>query len=139
MLDRPALADAFARWILQPTHDDVVAVPPFRDETGAWVDALPAATVAYELADFSDPIPDEVGAALRLPASATYAHAARLLWCLREDDALHTPTYEATVQTLKALPDDEYRRYYRVVDEAVDAVTTTLPTWPGANESSPTG
>lgn len=137
MLDRPTLADAFARWVLQPTHDDTVAVPAFRDGSGTWVDALPVATVAYELADFSDPLPDEVGAVLRLPASATYAHAARLLWCLREDEALHTPTYEATVQTLRSLPEDEYLRYYRVVDEAVDAVTTTLPVWPGSDEASP--
>lgn len=135
MLDRPALADAFATWVLQPTHDDVVSVPPFRDESGAWVDALPVATIAYELADFSQPLPDSVGTALRLPTTATWAHAARLLWCLREDEALHTPTYEATLRTLRSLPDDEYMRYYRVVDEAVDAVTTTLPTWPGPDGS----
>ena len=137
MLDRATLADAFARWVLQPTHDDVVTVPAFQDDTGAWVDALPAATITYELADFSRPLPDEVGAALRLPVSATYAHAARLLWCLREDESLHTPTYEATLRTLQALTPEEFRQYYRVVDEAVDAVTTTLPTWPGADESSP--
>ena len=135
MLDRSALADAFASWVLQPTHDDVVPVPAFRDDTGTWVDALPVATIAYELADFSHPLPDAVGRALRLPASATWAHAARLLWCLREDEALHTPTYEATLRTLRSLPDDEYMRYYRVVDEAVDAVTTTLPTWPGPDGS----
>jgi hypothetical protein len=135
MIDRSALAEAFAAWIVAPRHDDVVPVPPFEDETGATVDALPAATVAYELSDFSRPVPDEVGVALRLPASATYAHAARLLWCLREDESLHTPTYEATLRTLQALSPEQFRTYYKVVDEAVDAVTTTLPVWPGGEQT----
>ncbi len=131
MMSRSDLADAFAAWVLAPRRDDMVPVPVHQDPDGVYVDALPAATVAYELSDFSRPLPDEVSVALRLPATATYAHATRLLWCLREDEELHTPTYDVTIQTLQAMPPEEFRRYYHVVDEAVDADTTTLPTWPG--------
>lgn len=132
MMTRSDLADAFAAWVIAPRRDEMIPVPAHRDADGVHVDALPAATVAYELSDFSRPLPDEVGVALRLPPTATFAHATRLLWCLREDESLYTPTYDATIQTLQSMAADEFRRYYDVVDEAVDADTTTLPTWPGA-------
>lgn len=135
-MDRRALADAFAQWILAPTHDDVVPVPEFTEDTGERVDRLPAATVTYELADYSEPLPESVATELQLPRSATFAHAARLLWCLREDEVPNTSTYEGTLQTLQALPAEERRRYYTVVDEAVEATTTTLPVWPGHEEDA---
>lgn len=136
MLTRSDLADAFAAWILAPRRDDMISVPAHQDVDGVYVDALPAATVAYELSDFSRPLPDEVGVALRLPPTATFAHATRLLWCLREDESLHTPTYDATIQTLQSMSPEQFRRYYHVVDEAVDADTTTLPTWPGTTPAA---
>ena len=137
MLARHDLAQAFATWVLAPRHDDVVPVPPHRDADGVHVDGLPAATVAYELSDYSEPLPEPVGVALRLPASATFAHAARLLWCMRDDESLRVQSYEQAIRTLQSLPAEDFRRYYHVVDEAVDAVTTTLPVWPGPGDTSP--
>lgn len=136
MIARHDLAHAFAEWILTNHRGDTVPVPVHRDADGVHVDALPAATVAYELSDHSEPLPNAVGVALRLPAGATYAHAARLLWCMRDDEALGCRTYDEAVHRLQSLPPDAFRRYYDVVDQAVDAVTTTLPVWPGA-EASP--
>lgn len=136
MLDRHDLARAFASWVRAPRHDDMVPVPAHRDADGVHVDALPAATVAYELSDHSVTLPDDVGVALRLPTSATYAHAARLLWCMRDDPTLRVRSYEEAIRTLQSLPPADFQRYYDVVDEAVDAVTTTLPTWPGPKDIS---
>ena len=137
MLARHDLAQAFAAWVLAPRHDDLVPVPAHRDPDDVHVDALPAATVAYELSDHSEPLPDAVGVELRLPASATYAHAARLLWCVRDDETLRCHSYEQAIRILQSLPPEDFSRYYHVVDEAVDAVTTTLPTWPGPGDTSP--
>lgn len=137
MLSRSDLASAFADWILAPHRDDMVPVPAHRDADGVHVDALPAATVAYELSDHSQPLPDEVGVAMRLPASATYAHVARLLWCMRDDETLGVHSYDQAIRTLQSLSPEDFRRYYHVVDEAVDAVTTTLPVWPGNEEPTP--
>lgn len=136
MLARTDLADAFADWVLAPRRDDMVPVPAHRDVDGVHVDALPAATVAYELSDHSEPLPEPVAVALRLPVSATFAHAARLLWCLREDESLPCSSYDAAVHILQSLPPEDFRRYYEVVDEAVDASTTTLPVWPGHDPST---
>lgn len=136
MIDRSALADAFAQWVVAPRRDDMISVPAHRDANGIHVDVLPAATVAYELSDFSQPLPDSVGVALRLPASATFAHAARLLWCMRDDETFACHSYDAALRTLQSLPPDTFQRYYDVVDEAVDAVTTTLPVWPGAESTT---
>lgn len=137
MLPRPDLAAAFAEWVLSDRHDDMVPVPPHRDDDGVHVDALPAPTVAWELSDHSAPLPDAVGLALRLPAGATFAHAARLLWCLRDDETLNCWTYDEAIRALQTMPAATFRRYYDVVDEAVDAVTTTLPVWPGADDATP--
>jgi hypothetical protein len=136
MIARPDLAAAFAGWVLSERRDDLVPVPPHRDADGVHVDALPAATVAYQLADHSRTLPESVAIALRLPVSATFAHAARLLWCLRDDETQGCRTYDEAVRTLQSLPPVEFRRYYDVVDEAVDAVTTTLPVWPGADTAA---
>ena len=136
MLSRTDLADAFAAWVLAPRRDDMVPVPAHRDADGVHVDALPAATVAYELSDHSEPLPEPVGVALRLPASATFAHAARLLWCMRDDVTLPAHSYDAAIHALQSLPPEDFRRYYEVVDEAVDAVTTTLPVWPGPDPTT---
>lgn len=136
MIARDDLAHAFADWILTPQRGDTVSVPVHRDADGVHVDALPAATVAYELSDHSEPLPDAVGVALRLPAGATYAHAARLLWCMRDDESLACQNYDDAVHQLQSLPPESFRRYYDVVDQAVDAVTTTLPVWPGADATT---
>lgn len=126
------LMEAFDTWVLFTTHDDEVQVPVHLDATHVRLETVPAATLTWELADQVEPLRESVGVALRLPVSATYAHAARLLWCLREDDAFACDSYGEAVRRLQSMPSDRFGRYWHAVDVAITSMTTTLPTWPQA-------
>ncbi len=83
MTSHDDLVAAFDRWVLDPQRGPFMDVAVHLWRGGESQDCWTVEDVLYELADDERPVDDRVSAALRLPAAATYALAARMLWTTR--------------------------------------------------------
>lgn len=116
------LEQVFVAWIESGPRSDRVPVlsggrhPHDPGSVRDW----PISAVLYELWDDSRPVPSGPAAALDLPAGASFAHAARLLWCLCEDDLFPARTHAEAVRYLRTLPADVAHTYHRAIAEALD-------------------
>lgn len=119
MATRDDLVEAFEAWVLDPARGDTVEVLTHLSAGRLVTDQWPVAAVAYELADEPAPLPDRVGTILRLPETATWAHAARLLWSLRHDPQQPAVDHAAAVRALQVLDAVALQRLWRVVDAEV--------------------
>lgn len=110
------VALAFSAWVAARPRGERARVHFVEDGR---VEVWPVATIAYELWDHDVRLPDRAATILGLPPDATYAHAARLLWCLREDERLPINTYADACTALASLSASAFRRCYEAVDESI--------------------
>lgn len=119
MAIRDDLVEAFEAWVLDPARGDVVDVPTHQPAGPLVTDQWPVAAVAYELADEVRQLPDRTGTILRLPEGATWAHAARLLWAIRNDAEDAVGGHADAVVRLQVLDAVAFARLWRRVDAEV--------------------
>lgn len=118
------LEQVFVAWIESGPRSDRVPVlgggrhPHDPGTVRDW----PVSAVLYELWDDRRPVPAGPAAELGLPSGASFAHAARLLWCLCEDDLFPARTHVQAVRYLRALPADIAATYHRAIAEALDRI-----------------
>lgn len=116
------LEQVFVAWIESgPRSDQVPVLSGGRHPHDAGtVRDWPISAVLYELWDDRRPVPAGPASELGLPPGSSFAHAARLLWCLCEDDLFPTRTHVQAVRYLRALPADVAATYHRAIAEALE-------------------
>lgn len=71
----------------------------------------------YELWDDLEELP--TAERMGLPRGSTYAHAARLIWVLRDDDVFPASTHAEVVGLLQGHPNGHVAAAWRDIDEAL--------------------
>ena len=87
----------------------------------------PVGAVLHELWDDARPVPAGPAAVLALPQGASFAHAARLLTCLTQDDLFPARTHAEAVRYLRMLPAGVVRTYHRAIADALVGSSLTPP------------
>ncbi len=119
MAIRDELVEAFEAWVLDPARGDVVDVSTHLPAGRLVTDQWPVAAVAYELADEMRQLSDRAGTVMRLPGTATWAHAARMLWTLRNDADDPAGDHADALRMLQVLDAVAFARLWRRVDAEV--------------------